>query len=73
VLGSHGEKLALAFALICTSPGMTIRIVKNLQVCGDCHSLMKYASKISQREIMLRDMKRFHHFKDGSCSCRDHW
>lgn len=73
VLGSHGEKLALAFALICTSPGMTIRIVKNLQVCGDCHSLMKYASKISQREIILRDMKRFHHFKDGSCSCRDHW
>ncbi|KAJ6751321.1 hypothetical protein OIU85_001817 [Salix viminalis] len=73
VLGIHGEKLALAFALICTPPRMTIRIVKNLLVCGDCHSLMKYASKMSQREIILRDMKRFHLFKDGSCSCGDHW
>ncbi|XP_021290429.1 pentatricopeptide repeat-containing protein At1g04840 [Herrania umbratica] len=72
-LGSHSEKLALAFALIRTSPGTTIRIVKNLRVCGDCHSLMKYASKMSQREIVLRDIKRFHHFKDGACSCGDYW
>ncbi|XVF29110.1 hypothetical protein REPUB_Repub15cG0091600 [Reevesia pubescens] len=72
-LGSHSEKLALAFALIHTSPGTTIRIVKNLRVCGDCHSLMKYASKMSQRVIVLRDIKRFHHFKDGACSCGDYW
>ncbi|KDP39353.1 hypothetical protein JCGZ_01110 [Jatropha curcas] len=72
-LGSHSEKLALAFGLIRTSPGMTLRIVKNLRVCGDCHSLMKYASKMSQREIILRDIKRFHHFKDGICSCGDYW
>ncbi|TYG78143.1 hypothetical protein ES288_D02G034400v1 [Gossypium darwinii] len=62
-LGSHSEKLALAFALMNTSPGTTIRIVKNLRVCGDCHSLMKCASKMSQREIILRDIKRFHHFR----------
>ena len=72
-LGSHSEKLALAFALIHTSPGTTIRIVKNLRVCGDCHSLMKYTSKMSQREIVLRDIKRFHHLKDGACSCGDYW
>uniref|UniRef100_A0A5B7BVS9 DYW domain-containing protein n=1 Tax=Davidia involucrata TaxID=16924 RepID=A0A5B7BVS9_DAVIN len=72
-LGSHSEKLALAFGLITTSPGMTIRIVKNLRVCGDCHSMMKYVSKMSQREIVLRDIKRFHHFKDGICSCGDYW
>ncbi|KAJ9154001.1 hypothetical protein P3X46_027382 [Hevea brasiliensis] len=72
-LGSHSEKLALAFGLLRTSPGMTIRIVKNLRVCGDCHSLMKYASKMSQREIVLRDIKRFHHFKGGICSCGDYW
>ncbi|KAL4273387.1 hypothetical protein GQ457_13G029280 [Hibiscus cannabinus] len=72
-LGSHSEKLALAFALMHTSSGTTIRIVKNLRVCGDCHSLMKYASKMSQREIVLRDIKRFHHFKDGVCSCGDYW
>lgn len=72
-LGSHSEKLALAFGLISTALGSTIRIVKNLRVCGDCHSMMKYASKLSRREIILRDIKRFHHFKDGTCSCGDYW
>lgn len=72
-LGSHSEKLALGFALISTAPGTTIRIVKNLRVCGDCHSMMKFISKMSQREILLRDIKRFHHFKDGTCSCQDYW
>lgn len=72
-LGSHSEKLALAFGLISTALGSTIRIVKNLRVCGDCHSMMKYASKLSRREIVLRDIKRFHHFKDGACSCGDYW
>ncbi|KAK4356838.1 hypothetical protein RND71_022448 [Anisodus tanguticus] len=64
-LGSHSEKLALAFGLISTSAGVIIMIVKNLRVCGDCHSLMKYVSRMSQRVIVLRDIKRFHHFKDG--------
>ncbi|GLU08695.1 hypothetical protein SLE2022_255920 [Rubroshorea leprosula] len=72
-LGSHSEKLALAFGLFSAAPGTTIRIVKNLRVCGDCHFLMKYASKMSEREIVLRDIKRFHHFKNGNCSCGDYW
>ncbi|KAK4279073.1 hypothetical protein QN277_016830 [Acacia crassicarpa] len=72
-LGRHSEKLALAFGLISTTPGVTIRIVKNLRICGDCHFIMKYASKMSQREIILRDLKRFHHFRDGTCSCGDFW
>ncbi|TMW96562.1 hypothetical protein EJD97_007157 [Solanum chilense] len=72
-LGSHSEKLALAFGLISTGPGVIIMIVKNLRVCGDCHSLMKYVSRMSQRVIVLRDIKRFHHFKDGVCSCKDYW
>lgn len=72
-LGSHSEKLALAFGLIRTRPGMLIRIMKNLRICSDCHSIMKYVSKVSSREIIVRDIKRFHHFKDGHCSCRDYW
>ncbi|XP_027165985.1 pentatricopeptide repeat-containing protein At1g04840-like [Coffea eugenioides] len=72
-LGTHSEKLALAFGLIRTSPGVVLRIVKNLRICGDCHSLMKHVSKLSQREIVVRDIKRFHHFKDGICSCQDYW
>ncbi|KAF9607496.1 hypothetical protein IFM89_036446 [Coptis chinensis] len=72
-LGSHSEKLALAFGLISIPAEMAIRIVKNLRVCGDCHSLMKYVSMISRREIILRDIKRFHQFKNGRCSCEDYW
>ncbi|KAL0865534.1 hypothetical protein Bca101_044652 [Brassica carinata] len=69
----HSEKLALALGLLRTAPGTVIRIVKNLRICGDCHSLMKYVSKISQRDILLRDARQFHHFKEGSCSCGDYW
>ncbi|XXG45180.1 hypothetical protein AAC387_Pa02g0332 [Persea americana] len=72
-LGSHSEKLALAFGLISTPSGSVIRIVKNLRVCGDCHSMMKFASRVCEREIVLRDIKRFHHFKDGACTCGDYW
>lgn len=72
-LGSHSEKLALAFGLIFGNGDEVIRIVKNLKICGDCHSLMKFASKMTGRGIVVRDIKRFHHFKDGVCSCQDYW
>ncbi|KAK9115995.1 hypothetical protein Sjap_014942 [Stephania japonica] len=68
----HSEKLAIAFALINTPPGSTIRVVKNLRVCGDCHSAAKYMSMVLNRNIILRDVQRFHHFKDGVCSCGDY-
>ncbi|CAA7019940.1 unnamed protein product [Microthlaspi erraticum] len=69
----HSEKIALAFALLNTPPGSTIHIKKNIRVCGDCHSAIKLASKVVQREIIVRDTNRFHHFRDGSCSCNDYW
>ncbi|KAF4346809.1 hypothetical protein G4B88_013279 [Cannabis sativa] len=37
-LNLHSEKLAIAFGLISTAPSQTIRVVKNLRVCRDCHS-----------------------------------
>ncbi|XP_077245144.1 pentatricopeptide repeat (PPR) superfamily protein [Tasmannia lanceolata] len=73
LLNSHSEKLAIAFGLINTSAGTTIQIRKNLRVCGDCHNATKFISLVTQREIIVRDMHRFHHFKDGRCSCRDYW
>lgn len=73
LLSYHSEKLALAFGLISTVPGTTIRISKNLRVCGDCHSALKFISKIVGREIVMRDTNRLHHFKDGLCSCGDYW
>ncbi|XP_077236603.1 tetratricopeptide repeat (TPR)-like superfamily protein [Tasmannia lanceolata] len=69
----HSEKLALAFALLNTPPGATIRIMKNIRMCGDCHSAIKFVSKVMEREIVVRDTNRFHHFSDGSCSCGDYW
>lgn len=72
VLG-HSEKLAVAFGLINTSKGETIRITKNLRLCEDCHSVTKFISKFANREILVRDANRFHHFKDGICSCGDYW
>ncbi|XP_057423967.1 pentatricopeptide repeat-containing protein At4g21065-like [Lotus japonicus] len=72
-LYKHSEKLAIAFALLNTPPGTPIRIVKNLRVCEDCHSATKFISKVYNREIVVRDRNRFHHFKNGLCSCGDFW
>ncbi|XP_062214334.1 pentatricopeptide repeat-containing protein At2g02980, chloroplastic-like [Phragmites australis] len=69
----HSEKLAIAFGLLNTSPGATLRVVKNLRVCPDCHSMAKLVSMVFNRRIILRDLNRFHHFEDGVCSCRDYW
>ncbi|KAF7837293.1 pentatricopeptide repeat-containing protein [Senna tora] len=73
ILRHHSEKLAIAFALINTPGHTTLRIMKNLRVCNDCHSAIKYISKLVGREIVVRDATRFHHFKDGFCSCMDYW
>ncbi|KAA0038293.1 hypothetical protein IC582_003633 [Cucumis melo] len=69
----HSERLAVAYGLISSSARSPIRVIKNLRVCGDCHSALKIISKIVGRELIIRDAKRFHHFKDGLCSCRDYW
>ncbi|XP_027335855.1 pentatricopeptide repeat-containing protein At4g16835, mitochondrial [Abrus precatorius] len=69
----HSEKLAIAFGLLKVPLGVPILVFKNLRVCGDCHSAIKYISAIEGREIIVRDTIRFHHFKDGLCSCRDYW
>uniref|UniRef100_A0A0E0NU97 DYW domain-containing protein n=1 Tax=Oryza rufipogon TaxID=4529 RepID=A0A0E0NU97_ORYRU len=69
----HSERQAVAYGLLKIPEGMPIRVMKNLRVCGDCHSAIKLIAKITSREIILRDANRFHHFKDGFCSCRDYW
>ncbi|XP_051130439.1 putative pentatricopeptide repeat-containing protein At5g09950 [Andrographis paniculata] len=72
VLTYHSERLAVAFVLTRESE-LPIRIMKNLRVCGDCHSAFKYISEIVGRQIVLRDSNRFHHFANGKCSCNDYW
>ncbi|XVE73913.1 hypothetical protein DITRI_Ditri11bG0156800 [Diplodiscus trichospermus] len=72
-LAYHSEKLAIAFGLLTVPQGAPVRIFKNLRVCGDCHTAMKYISSVFHRHIILRDSNCFHHFKDGQCSCGDYW
>jgi hypothetical protein len=69
----HSERLAIAFALISTPEGSPILVMKNLRACTDCHAAIKLISKIVAREITVRDSSRFHHFRDGFCSCGDYW
>ncbi|VFQ61233.1 unnamed protein product [Cuscuta campestris] len=73
VIRYHTERIAVAFGLLNTLPGKTIRIVKNLRTCGDCHVALKFISKLYKREIVVRDRNRFHHFREGHCSCKDYW
>lgn len=72
-LSTHSEKLAIAFGLINGNPKFPIRVMKNLRICGDCHAFCKFVSRITMREIVMRDKNRFHHFKNGVCSCKDYW
>ncbi|OAY64796.1 Pentatricopeptide repeat-containing protein [Ananas comosus] len=73
MVGTHSEKLTVAFGLLVFDTGQVIRVVKNLRICDDCHTFIKMISKIEGREIVVRDNNRFHQFSDGSCSCKDYW
>ncbi|OWM76741.1 hypothetical protein CDL15_Pgr004953 [Punica granatum] len=55
----HSERLAAAYELIKTVPGSIIRIVKNLQVCADCHRVLKFVSDIVKRDIYVRGWDMF--------------
>ncbi|KAG6640894.1 putative pentatricopeptide repeat-containing protein At5g52630 [Carya illinoinensis] len=69
----HSERLAIAFGLITFPPERPIRVMKNLRVCGDCHTAIKFMSKCTGRVIIVRDNNRFHRFEDGRCTCGDYW
>lgn len=73
IVGLHSERLALAFGLISIPKGVTIRVMKNLRMCRDCHEAFKLISEIVERDLVVRDLNRFHHFENGSCTCRDFW
>ncbi|KAL2335011.1 hypothetical protein Fmac_016224 [Flemingia macrophylla] len=73
ILKSHSEKLAISFGLLSTAKRTTLRICKNLRICVDCHNAIKLVSKVVERDIIVRDNKRFHHFKNGFCTCGDYW
>lgn len=71
----HSEKLAVAYGVVsgAAPPGKALRIVKNLRICRDCHEAFKYISVVVEREIIVRDVHRYHRFLDGKCTCGDYW
>ncbi|CAA6664718.1 unnamed protein product [Spirodela intermedia] len=69
----HSERLAIAYGLMSVPSPQRIRVIKNLRVCNDCHNAVKLISKVTGREILLRDANRFHRFLGGRCSCGDYW
>ncbi|KAK7364166.1 hypothetical protein VNO80_12611 [Phaseolus coccineus] len=73
ILCGHSEKLAVVLGLLNTSPGQPLQVIKNLRICDDCHAVIKAISRLEGREIYIRDTNRFHHIKDGVCSCGDFW
>jgi len=70
VLLAHSERLAVAKGLFSSPARSTIRVMKNFLICPDCHTALKIISKIVGRELVIQ-AKRFHHFKNGLCSCND--
>ncbi|XP_075523560.1 pentatricopeptide repeat-containing protein At2g03880, mitochondrial [Primulina tabacum] len=69
----HSEKLAIVFGIMSLPKGKTIRIRKNLRICGDCHVFAKLVTKMENQNIVIRDPIRYHHFQDGACSCGNYW
>jgi hypothetical protein len=66
----HSVKLAAMYGLLMSGHGETIRVVKNVRMCGDCHSFLEYTSAATGKEILVRDSAGFHIFCGGKCSCR---
>ncbi|XWS37925.1 hypothetical protein CRYUN_Cryun19dG0087000 [Craigia yunnanensis] len=62
-LAIHIDKLAIVFAILNTKPETPIRITKNLRIYRDCHIVAKLISQIAEREIIVMDTYRFHHFQ----------
>ncbi|KAJ4882911.1 hypothetical protein Rs2_33004 [Raphanus sativus] len=71
----HSERLAIAYGLISVNGNTRgpIKVFKNLRACPDCHEFAKHVSLVTGHEIIIRDSRRFHHFKEGKCSCNDYW
>ncbi|XP_024536089.1 putative pentatricopeptide repeat-containing protein At3g49142 [Selaginella moellendorffii] len=72
-LCGHSEKLALGCALVNSHQKETIKIVKNLRVCDDCHAATALISKLEKRLIICKDASRVHVFQDGRCSCDNYF
>ena len=72
-ISKHGELLAVALGLSTSPNTAPVRVMKNQNMSLESHEMLKLLSEGENREIIIRDPARFHHFSQGSCSCRDYW
>jgi hypothetical protein len=54
LLHYHSERMAVTFAWISMPATKPIIVKKNLQICVDCHSALKFISKVESRYIIVR-------------------
>ncbi len=69
--GHLSLRLAVAQNLVSTLPTTSFQLTKTKPICSVCHEGLKQLTLIRQREIILRDSIRVHHFHHGQCSCHD--
>ncbi|KAJ3688715.1 hypothetical protein LUZ61_017879 [Rhynchospora tenuis] len=69
----HSEKLAVAFGLIGTPEFTSLQLMQPHRICEHCHAFIQVVGLLTQRDIVVRDASRFHHFSEGKCSCNNYW
>ncbi|KAJ1695001.1 hypothetical protein LUZ63_011699 [Rhynchospora breviuscula] len=69
----HSEKLAVAFGLIGTPEFTPLQLMQPHRICEHCHAFIEVVGLLTQRDIVVRDASRFHHFSQGKCSCNNYW
>ncbi|KAJ4785699.1 Pentatricopeptide repeat superfamily protein [Rhynchospora pubera] len=69
----HSEKLAVAFGLIGTPEFTPLQLMQPHRICEHCHAFIEVVGLLTQRDIVIRDASRFHHFSEGKCSCNNYW
>lgn len=72
-ISKHGELLAVANGLSTLPNTAPVKVMKNQRISWESHETLKLLSEGKNREIIIRDPSRFHHFIQGSCSCQDYW
>ncbi|KAG6396194.1 hypothetical protein SASPL_142336 [Salvia splendens] len=56
-LCNHSEKLAIAFGILNLRGQSSIRVFKNLRICGDCHNTIKFIPKFMGIQIICTALK----------------
>ncbi|KAF3514694.1 hypothetical protein F2Q69_00001623 [Brassica cretica] len=69
----RSDKLAFAHSFLNTKPRGRVCVMQSMRICHDGHETCKMLTLITGRELVTRGSKRFHHFKNGVCSCQDYW